>query len=73
MRVFFEPHGSLSACKDAEAGHLKGWWDLPSVVSEWCVSALLCLFAKQRDVCFIGGGRGWCWEEALCNSWLGLR
>ena len=20
-----------------------------------------------------GGGEGWCWEEALCNSWLGLR
>lgn len=48
-----------------------GSWDLPSVVSEWCVMAFLCLFEKQHDVCFMG--EGWCREEALCNSWLGLR
>lgn len=43
---------------------------LSCVTSQWCCQALLCLFEKH-DVGFMG--EGWCREEALCNSWLGLR
>lgn len=77
MRVFSEPHICLSVPKQGLRGWLLGpdhgviLWRSQSRVSD------LTACSRSRMTCVLwagwGDGEGWCWEEALCNSWLGLR
>lgn len=67
--IFFKPY----ICE--HVGMLRlvlGWgsWGVPRELSEWHIT-LHCAFLKNSMLCVCG--EGWCGEEALCNSWLGLR